>query len=288
MTTAPIGLQIPSPEEQTLYQAVGDEWQAVPDQVYGNGYVTGSVSSLGHFALGTPTPSVTAVATANVLEAPAPALVGFSAAGSTVEAGSLESFSWDFGDGTVGTGPAPQHVYERAGDYTAVVSVVSDQGATDRAEVDVRVDELPPSVGIEAPAEGEVGVPLVLTGRAASPHGSIADSAWDFGDGTGAQGQIAPSHTYSAPGRYPLTFTVADQDGTMAQTSATVSIVAPGSRPVDPPVSSPGGAAPAPSGQPQGGQPQMAKVRCKKGRVRKRGKCVRRKQRHHKHRHRGD
>jgi chitodextrinase len=273
-TSSPIQLQVPSADEETLYQVIGDEWQEVPGQSLGGGYVTANVDQLGQFALGEPAPVVTAVATAQVLQGDAPAQVAFSAAGSTVESGSLASYSWSFGDGTGGSGPNPTHLYERAGEYTAVVVVTSDTGARDRAQAVVRIGEEPPSASVRAPEGGEVGVPLTFTGSASSPRGAIVDSEWDFGDGSNAQGQLVPSHTYSSPGRYQVALTVADQDGTLAQASASVAIAPPGSA-----------ASPAAQGVSAGaGQPQHRRHHCKKKHVRKHGKCVKRKHRHHRHR----
>jgi DNA-binding beta-propeller fold protein YncE len=55
----------------------------------------------------------------------------------------------------------------------------------------------------------------IFNGSASSdPDGTVVRYDWDFGDGTGArEGGVAPSHTYSAAGTYPVTLTVIDDEG---------------------------------------------------------------------------
>ncbi|MCA9739530.1 MAG: PKD domain-containing protein, partial [Gemmatimonadetes bacterium] len=66
--------------------------------------------------------------------------LSFSAAGSNDPDGAIVRFDWDFGDGRTGAGPAPQHVYERAGTYTAKLTVTDNLGATASANAQVTVD----------------------------------------------------------------------------------------------------------------------------------------------------
>ncbi|HEV3474308.1 MAG TPA: M28 family peptidase [Actinomycetota bacterium] len=49
--------------------------------------------------------------------------VSFDASGSSDEDGALSEFTWDFGDGSTGTGAAPQHTYAAAGTYTVKLTV---------------------------------------------------------------------------------------------------------------------------------------------------------------------
>lgn len=44
--------------------------------------------------------------------------------------GTIASWDWDFGDGTTGTGPAPQHTFATGGDHQVRLTVTDDQGAT--------------------------------------------------------------------------------------------------------------------------------------------------------------
>jgi len=42
----------------------------------------------------------------------------------------IASYTWDFGDGTTGTGMTPQHIYSVAGNYTVSLTVVDEEGAS--------------------------------------------------------------------------------------------------------------------------------------------------------------
>jgi hypothetical protein len=51
------------------------------------------------------------------------------------------TYSWDFGDGTSGGNePNPSHVYEKPGDYVAVVTTKSPDGGEGEDEMDITVD----------------------------------------------------------------------------------------------------------------------------------------------------
>ncbi|HKC57485.1 MAG TPA: PKD domain-containing protein, partial [Vicinamibacterales bacterium] len=64
--------------------------------------------------------------------------VFFNASSSSVSGG---SFSWDFGDGTAGTGIAPVHSYGRARTFTVTLTVVSTTGQSATTSKTVPVTE---------------------------------------------------------------------------------------------------------------------------------------------------
>ena len=52
------------------------------------------------------------------------------------------TYTWDFGDSSPpGTGANPTHVYQKEGEYTAVVTVKDSKGVSGSEEVDILVEE---------------------------------------------------------------------------------------------------------------------------------------------------
>lgn len=70
------------------------------------------------------------------------------ASGSTDSDGTIASYAWDFGDGTVATGRTPSHTFSAAKTYAVKLTVTDDGGAT---------DSVTNPVTVTAPASSAVG-----------------------------------------------------------------------------------------------------------------------------------
>ena len=90
----------------------------------------------------------TAVASVSASSGTAPVTVTFSSQGSSDSDGSITSYYWTFGDGTTSTASSPSKTYTSAGQYTAELTVMDNQGATGKSQVPVTVNP-PPSVALD-------------------------------------------------------------------------------------------------------------------------------------------
>jgi PKD repeat protein len=152
--------------------------------------------------------------------------VAFDATGSVDQDGTIDSYDWDFGDGSTATGATPVHNYSAAGDHTVKLTVTDNSGATDIVEHTVAT--LLPNVSPVA-AFNTVATDLTLAvdaSAATDSDGTITAYAWDFGDGATATGATA-GHTYAAGGTFPVTLTVTDDRGAVVAATQSVTITAP-------------------------------------------------------------
>ncbi|MEL6134258.1 MAG: PKD domain-containing protein, partial [Bacteroidota bacterium] len=49
----------------------------------------------------------------------------------TLRGAGIQSYTWDFGDGNLGTGANPNHIYTSAGTFTATLVVIDSNGCQD-------------------------------------------------------------------------------------------------------------------------------------------------------------
>jgi len=56
-------------------------------------------------------------------------VVTFNSAGTADPDGVIVSYTWDFGDGSFGSGPYPSHTYSSPGTYTVKLTVVDDSNS---------------------------------------------------------------------------------------------------------------------------------------------------------------
>jgi len=172
--------------------------------------------------------------------------LAFSAILSSDEDGIIAKFEWDFGDGGSANGESVTHTYTAAGQYTVVLRVTDDRGATATAQKVITVN----------PAEGDGGgtggggplasftatpltgeSPLTVTFNASasvSPEAAITAYFWDFGDGTTGAG-ITTNHTYgpTVTTSYSAVLRVIDSNNDEDTATKTITVTVAGAAPAE-------------------------------------------------------
>jgi PKD repeat protein len=140
---------------------------------------------------------------------------------STAGSGAITSTAWNFGDGHVRSEASGTHVYAAAGTYTITLTIVDSLGLTSSASHAVTVE--PPNT---APAAAFVSActDLVCTfsDTSVDADGRVVSSVWTI-DGVAAAGTTV-SRAFAAPGTYPVSLTVTDEDGATSTAAGTVDV----------------------------------------------------------------
>ncbi len=116
----------------------------------------------------------------------------------SINAGSVVTFNWDFGDGSSSTSAVTSHQYINAGTYLVTLAVVSDEGCTEDTTKTVTVNPLP--VANFAATDACIGTPNTFTNQSFIASG-VMTYEWEFGDGSTSLIQD-PSHAYFNSGMY--------------------------------------------------------------------------------------
>jgi len=161
-----------------------------------------------------------------------PASFDFSSIATTSTGAVIIANTWNFGDGTTGTGSTSSHTYTKSGTYTVAFTVTNNKGETATASTSVTatVDAIePPKATIAATLVSADTYKLDAVVSAA-PGRTVTSYAWTFGGGkTGTGASVV--HTYAASGTYTATLTVNDDKGSSATASKTLVVTIPAAPP---------------------------------------------------------
>ena len=140
------------------------------------------------------------------------------------------SYSWNFGDGTTGTGIVTTHEYRTAATFQVALTVTDSRGAQATAIQAVAVAQSTPPTALFRVSPITVGVNQDAFFNASesrpAPGRTIARYDWNFGDGSTGSG-VTVSHRWSAPGTFQVVLTVTDDVGSTAQSQPTAYPVTP-------------------------------------------------------------
>ncbi len=137
--------------------------------------------------------------------------------------GAINSWDWDFGDGSSSAQKNPVHHYTSPGTYSVTLT---SQGAAGmdtliRTALIVVTPPLPPIAAFAVtPETGPMPLTVAFSDQS---EGTLSSWSWDFGDGSGAS-TANPSHTYAMSGTYSVELTVSGPTGgdTLVRTNAVV------------------------------------------------------------------
>ncbi|MEZ4807974.1 MAG: PKD domain-containing protein [Flavobacteriales bacterium] len=138
-----------------------------------------------------------------------------------------DGYVWYFGDGTQGYAMTEQHTYPGPGTYEACFSAyrwneLTQDSCWTEACATIIINGGDPCDQLQACFVPTQGGPTVFFNNCTS-SGSNAQFVWEFGDGT-TSGEIAPTHTYQAPGIYTVCLTAYWQN-CVDSTCTTITVV---------------------------------------------------------------
>ncbi|MFA5771861.1 MAG: PKD domain-containing protein [Thermoplasmata archaeon] len=176
--------------------------------------------------------------------------ITFDASGSFDPIGDTLTYSWDFGDGTMGSGKTTTHMYSTAKDYTATLTVKDSKNNANDFGVSTSIvtqltstkktltivggsgsNKLPvASVMING---GDINKGDTLTfpvneiinfdaSKSSDSDGQIASVSWNMGDGSALKSGKTATHFYAADGRYSVVAKVTDNTGGETQFGFTI------------------------------------------------------------------
>lgn len=118
-----------------------------------------------------------------------------------INCGSINGYSWDFGDGNSSSRKNPNHKYASTGTYDVKLIVLQNGGVKDSTIKKITINPVP-SASYSA-SNGCVGTSTSFTNSSTISSGTISNYEWLFGDGSKSTVK-SPSHTYTSKGNYSI------------------------------------------------------------------------------------
>jgi PKD repeat protein len=175
--------------------------------------------------LGNPQRLITSEFKASVQSGAAPLTVNFTSLASsfsiTSSLGGIQTYHWDFGDGTFSNLEDPSHTYTEAGKYTVSLTISDDPNDPNASVVGTKTNFITvgqtPELRAQFSAPSRYGPDKTNVYFIDQSTGNITSWHWDFGDGT-TSNQQTPMHVYTVPGPYTVSLTVTGPEGSSTET----------------------------------------------------------------------
>lgn len=144
---------------------------------------------------------------ADVTSGAAPLTVNFT----DLSMDSVDTWSWDFGDGGVSSEENPSYDYSTPGTYTVSLTVSGPGGSDSHTKTDYITVHLAAPVA-DFTGFPTVGAPPLNVNFTDASTGQVDNWSWDFGDG-GTSVEQNPVHQYTSVGTYTVSLTVTGPGG---------------------------------------------------------------------------
>jgi PKD repeat protein len=145
--------------------------------------------------------------------------------------GTINQWSWNFGDGATSTTQSPTHSYTTPGVKTVTLTVTDSlsHSSTATHTVDVNDYTAPLASFTLTPSTPLVGQTVAFTDASIAGSGSITGWSWNFGSGASpATNSIQnPSTSYSTAGQKTVSLTVTDSNSKTSTTTQTITVSSP-------------------------------------------------------------
>jgi len=176
-----------------------------------------------------------AVPEATPLSGEVPLLVNFTGSNSLDDVG-VETYFWDFKDGTTSTEADPTHTFTVVGSYLVELTVTDIDGNSSTNSITITVNpagnnEAPVAIADATPSEGDAPLEVSFTGNGSTDDVAIVSYLWDFQDGT-TSNEVDPTHIFTVVGVYDVTLTVTDGEGLTNTATIQITVNAPNQGPV--------------------------------------------------------
>lgn len=172
---------------------------------------------------GTPTPQFVVSPSAPMTQSD----ITFDGSLSRDNDGQIVTYTWNFGDGTSGSGQTVKHRYAQGGSYSVTLTVTDDRGLSASVSSTISVsDTATPTADFAfsptSPIVGDTVFFNAAASRAATGR-TLVSYEWTLGTGRTATG-VTVSQSYGSPGSYSVTLTVTDDVGKSGTTTKVVPV----------------------------------------------------------------
>lgn len=135
----------------------------------------------------------------------------------TVDSGGVVTWVWNFGDNTSATGQPVTHLFPNASTWNVSLIVTTNFGCMDSITLPILIYPAPTAAFSSNPTSAANTFQTVQFTDQSTIANTIVGWNWNFGDSTNASVQN-PSHSWNAPGLYPIVLIVTDTNGCMDTT----------------------------------------------------------------------